>query len=100
MLTLLSCTISDWLYDQVDSSGDMHSARYACHYEAEAELKKPLTAKHPTYDDEHATRSGDVITVVSWVDAEDNSGAMVRHPYTCVVTSSSGVTHLVSFAMK
>jgi len=99
-LALLSCAVSDLVYDQLDPRGIMYNARFACHYEAEAELSRPLTAKHPAYDDEKATRVGDLITVVSWVDAEDNSGAVVRHPYKCVIHSSGGVDHLVSMDMK
>ena len=71
--------------DKQEDKPDKIGASIMCEEFLKDGLKAPSTAKFAQYRDGNVTQNGNQFTVVSYVDAENSFGAMIRTTYICVV---------------
>jgi hypothetical protein len=60
-------------------------ASIMCQVFVERQLKAPKTADFPATSQDKVTHTGSAWTIVSYVDAENSFGAMIRTDYDCTV---------------
>ena len=80
---------------------DAFDAKYACKQYVEEALKSPSSADFPSYSEMSATGSAyGPWTVISYVDAKNAFGVMLRNTFICTVEMQDGKVKLLNLSIE
>lgn len=87
-------------YAQIDLSDIEKEIWVITQKDIKERLKAPSTAKFPTLSDVSMSKSGNEVTVVGWVDAQNSFGATIRNDFIAVYRLSATSSSNVGYALK
>lgn len=85
ILSLINDNSSNTKYDNLNSTCYYYSQRLV-----KEKLKSPKSAEFPSYSNSFVTKSGDIVTVSAYVDAQNSFGATIRTDYVATIKIKNG----------